>query len=95
MAPKGRMKPPTAAEGEGAESDLAMVEVAREGRKRRIVTVRWLRQVVRVLDRLGTGYGEILKLLKMAAGAGVLKAEIISLPSGGGKFLKGEGRRVR
>ncbi|MHC4779196.1 MAG: flagellar basal body P-ring protein FlgI [Planctomycetota bacterium] len=95
MARKGRMIAPASGDEGGQETDLAIVEVTVDGEKRRIVTLRWVKQVVRVLDRLGVAYPEILKLLNMAAGAGVLHGEIILLPEDRLKNLKGKGQKVR
>jgi hypothetical protein len=95
MAPPGRMLKPSPRDGVGEESDLAMVEVTRNGKKRKIVTLRWARQVVRVLDRLGVEYDEILRLMKMASDSGVLNAVVVEMGDGLEKFLKEREKGVR
>ena len=66
--------------GEGGgpeEEDLAMVEAVSGGRTRRILTTRSLRNVVRVLDRLGVPFDDLRRLVESAAASGALPAEAV------------------
>jgi hypothetical protein len=87
--------PPRPAGTEGEETDLALVEVDRESAVRRIITLRWLRQVVRVLDRLGTPYERIRRLMEVAVEAGAMAAEIVELGPGREEILKVSASEVR
>jgi flagellar basal body P-ring protein FlgI len=91
FAPKGRLLRPSPAGEKEKRTDLAVVEVQTPAGTRKIVTLRWLRQLVRVLDRLGVDFAQVKKLLRMAAETGVLRAEIVTLSPGRSKFLKGGG----
>jgi len=95
MAPPGRPRPPTSTENRDLETDLAFIEVRKGEEIRRIMTLRWLSQIVRVLDRLGVPYAEVRKLIHMASESGVLPAELIDLSLGGVKTLKDNGEKVR
>lgn len=95
LAPRGALVPPRPAATEGEETDLALVEVEREGAARRIITLRWLGQVVRVLDRLGTPYERVRRLMEVAVEAGAMAADLVELPPGREKILKVSGSEVR
>jgi flagellar basal body P-ring protein FlgI len=78
------------AEAGGGEEDLAMVEVTRDGRSRRIVTSRALRNVARVLDRLGVPFGEVKRLVEAAAEAGGLAAEVMRFDGRSSRWFESE-----
>ncbi|MHC5039798.1 MAG: flagellar basal body P-ring protein FlgI [Planctomycetota bacterium] len=95
FAPRGPPRAPTSSTDESEETDLAVVEVTLKEGKRRIVTLRWMRHVIRVLDRLGVTYAETKRLMQMAVEMGVLGAEILPLPPERLDFLKGWAQKVR
>jgi hypothetical protein len=95
MAAPGRPRPPASSGDPGAETDIAFVEVRTGERVRKIVTVRWVKQLVRVLDRLGVDWAEVVHLLEMASEAGQLRAEIVKLSPKKPNFLQDPGEKVR
>ncbi|GEM_PF-3145374 len=94
LAPPGGSVPP-ASKGAAVETDVAIVEVARGEGRRRIRTFRWVRDVVRVLDRLGVSYGGVKAFLVLAADMGILSAEIVDVEPGMSKSLQAVPGSVR
>ncbi|MCU0723963.1 MAG: hypothetical protein MUC63_10190, partial [Planctomycetes bacterium] len=82
---------PGASPGGGGEGeDLAMAEVVRDGRPRRILTSRRLADVVRVLDRLGVAFPDVRRLVETAAESGGLSAEVLPFDGRASRWFPSE-----
>jgi hypothetical protein len=60
----------------GRGNDFAVVEMRRQNRLLRVQTTRGIKDIVRVLDRLGASWTEVMGIVTWAVGADALKAEV-------------------